>query len=81
MQTQEFLVLGSQILSDLRDNIYCLTDKLMQTAGEHDPSGYFLIEVCSPTHSGDFYLFRFLVNLLINILFLQLSSLAGHVLQ
>lgn len=43
-KTQEFLVLGSQTLSDLRDNIYCLTDKLMQTAEQHDPSGYFLIE-------------------------------------
>ncbi|KAJ6835323.1 putative snRNA-activating protein complex subunit isoform X2 [Iris pallida] len=43
-KTQEFLVLGSQLLSELRDNIYCLTDKLMQTAGQHDPSGYFLIE-------------------------------------
>ncbi|XP_072999384.1 snRNA-activating protein complex subunit isoform X2 [Typha latifolia] len=44
VKTQEFLVLGSQILTELRDNIYCLTDKLMETAGQHDPSGYFLIE-------------------------------------
>lgn len=45
VQTQEFLVLGSQRLTELRDNIYCLTDNLMEIAGEHDPSGYFLIEV------------------------------------
>ncbi|KAF9592167.1 hypothetical protein IFM89_012661 [Coptis chinensis] len=44
VKTQEFLVLGSQMLSELRDQIYCLTDHLMQKAGEHDPSGYFLIE-------------------------------------
>lgn len=44
LKSQEFLVLGSQSLTDLRDNIYCLTDKLMQAAGEYDPSGYFLIE-------------------------------------
>lgn len=45
LQTQEFLVLGSQVLTELKDRIYCLTDKLMEMAGEHDPSGYFLIEV------------------------------------
>ncbi|XP_077237488.1 snRNA activating complex family protein isoform X2 [Tasmannia lanceolata] len=43
-KTQEFLVLGRQLLTDLRDNIYCLTDHLMQKAEQHDPSGYFLIE-------------------------------------
>ncbi|KAK1309941.1 snRNA-activating protein complex subunit [Acorus calamus] len=43
-KTQEFLVLGSQKLTELRDNIYCVTDQLMQTAGEYEPSGYFLIE-------------------------------------
>ncbi|KAL5981310.1 hypothetical protein ACLOJK_015365 [Asimina triloba] len=43
-KTQEFLVLGRQTLAELRDNIYCLTDQLMQKAGQHDPSGYFLIE-------------------------------------
>ncbi|KAF3337259.1 snRNA-activating protein complex subunit isoform X3 [Carex littledalei] len=43
-KTQEFLVLGSQKLADLRDNIYCLTDKLMEAAGKHDPSAYFLVE-------------------------------------
>ncbi|XP_062229414.1 snRNA-activating protein complex subunit-like isoform X2 [Phragmites australis] len=44
VKSQEFLVLGSQFLTDLRDNIYCLTDKLMKVAGQHDHSGYFLIE-------------------------------------
>ncbi|KAM0947268.1 putative snRNA-activating protein complex, subunit 3 [Dioscorea sansibarensis] len=44
MKTQEFLVLGRQLLTELRDNIYCQTVKLMQISGKHDPSGYFLIE-------------------------------------
>ncbi|KAG5543723.1 hypothetical protein RHGRI_016473 [Rhododendron griersonianum] len=44
MKTQEFLVLGCQFLSELRDKIHCLTDQVMQKAGQHDPSGYFLIE-------------------------------------
>ncbi|XP_031266908.1 snRNA-activating protein complex subunit [Pistacia vera] len=44
VKTQEFLVLGRQTLTELRDKIYCLTDQVMQKAGEHDPSGYFLIE-------------------------------------
>jgi snRNA-activating protein complex subunit 3 len=39
-------VLGSQFLTDLRDSICCLTDNLMKKAGQHDHSGYFLIEVC-----------------------------------
>ncbi|KAJ3693929.1 hypothetical protein LUZ60_009409 [Juncus effusus] len=43
-KTQEFLVTGSQKLAELRDSIYCSTDKLMETAGKHDPSAYFLIE-------------------------------------
>ncbi|KAJ4810048.1 snRNA-activating protein complex subunit [Rhynchospora pubera] len=43
-KTQEFLVLGSQMLTDLRDNIYCLTDKVMKAVGKSDPSAYFLIE-------------------------------------
>lgn len=43
-KTQEFLVLGRQTLSELRDKIYCKMDQLMQKAGQHDPSGYFLIE-------------------------------------
>uniref|UniRef100_A0A2N9IJX5 snRNA-activating protein complex subunit n=1 Tax=Fagus sylvatica TaxID=28930 RepID=A0A2N9IJX5_FAGSY len=44
VKTQEFLVLGRQTLTELRDKIYCLTDQVMQKAGQHDPSGYFLIE-------------------------------------
>jgi len=44
VKSQELLVLGSQFLTDLRDNICCLTDKLMNVAGQHDHSGYFLIE-------------------------------------
>ncbi|KAI5065441.1 hypothetical protein GOP47_0020136 [Adiantum capillus-veneris] len=41
---QHFLVLGSQMLTTLRDKIYCLTDKLMQKANSFLPSGYFRIE-------------------------------------
>uniref|UniRef100_A0A1D1ZJH7 snRNA-activating protein complex subunit 3 n=1 Tax=Anthurium amnicola TaxID=1678845 RepID=A0A1D1ZJH7_9ARAE len=44
MKTQELLVLGTQRLTALRDNIHCPTNQLMQAAGQHDPSGYFLIE-------------------------------------
>ncbi|KAF5203221.1 snRNA-activating protein complex subunit [Thalictrum thalictroides] len=44
VKNQELLVLGSQMLSELKDNICCLTDQLMQKAGKYDPSGYFLIE-------------------------------------
>uniref|UniRef100_A0A0D9V9E0 snRNA-activating protein complex subunit n=1 Tax=Leersia perrieri TaxID=77586 RepID=A0A0D9V9E0_9ORYZ len=43
-KSQEFLVLGSQLLTDLRDNIYCFTDKLMNLAKQHVRPGYFLIE-------------------------------------
>ncbi|CAK9182194.1 unnamed protein product [Ilex paraguariensis] len=43
-KTQEFLVLGRQFLTELRDKIYCLTDEVMKKAGQHDSSGYFLIE-------------------------------------
>ncbi|WCJ33343.1 snRNA activating complex family protein [Euphorbia peplus] len=43
-KTQEFLVLGRQPLTEMRDKIYCMTDQVMQKAGQHDPSGYFLIE-------------------------------------
>lgn len=43
-KTQEFLVLGSQRLSELRDQLYCLTDHLMHKEGKFDPSGYFLVE-------------------------------------
>ncbi|KAL6544666.1 hypothetical protein OROMI_023528 [Orobanche minor] len=44
LKTQEFLVLGRQFLSELRDKICCLTDEIMKKAGRCDPSGYFLIE-------------------------------------
>ncbi|KAJ6294645.1 hypothetical protein OIU76_022681 [Salix suchowensis] len=44
VKTQEFLVLGGQTLTEMRDKIYCLTDQMMQKAGQHDPSGYFLVE-------------------------------------
>ncbi|GAV70589.1 zf-SNAP50_C domain-containing protein [Cephalotus follicularis] len=43
-KTQELLVLGCQLLTELRDKICCLTDRVMQKVGQHDPSGYFLIE-------------------------------------
>ncbi|TKY53882.1 snRNA-activating protein complex subunit [Spatholobus suberectus] len=41
---QELLVLGGQTLAALRDKIFCSTDQVMHKAGQHDPSGYFLIE-------------------------------------
>ncbi|KAG7963266.1 hypothetical protein I3843_09G110400 [Carya illinoinensis] len=44
VKTQEFLVLGHQTLIELRDKIHCSTDQVMLKAGQHDPSGYFLIE-------------------------------------
>ncbi|WVZ67707.1 hypothetical protein U9M48_016751 [Paspalum notatum var. saurae] len=44
VKCQELLVLGNQFLTDLRDSICCLTDKLMKVAEQHDHSGYFLIE-------------------------------------
>ncbi|XP_027073328.1 snRNA-activating protein complex subunit-like isoform X5 [Coffea arabica] len=43
-KTQEFLVLGRQFLTEVRDMIYCLTDEIMKKAGKHDASGYFLVE-------------------------------------
>ncbi|CAA0836544.1 snRNA-activating protein complex subunit [Striga hermonthica] len=43
-KTQEFLVLGRQFLSEVRDKIYCSTDEIMKKAGQFDPSGYFFIE-------------------------------------
>ncbi|KAL3614916.1 hypothetical protein CASFOL_040577 [Castilleja foliolosa] len=43
-KTQEFLVLGQQFLSELKDKIYCLTDEIMKKTSQYDPSGYFLIE-------------------------------------
>jgi len=33
------------MLTELKDNIHCATDQVMQKAGKYDPSGYFLIEV------------------------------------
>ncbi|PIA55437.1 hypothetical protein AQUCO_00700022v1, partial [Aquilegia coerulea] len=44
VKNQELLVLGSQMLSELKDCICCLTDQLMRKAGKYNPSGYFLIE-------------------------------------
>ncbi|KAF3445056.1 hypothetical protein FNV43_RR14749 [Rhamnella rubrinervis] len=44
VKTHEYFVLGQQTLTELKDKIYCLTDQVMQKAGQHDPSGYFLIE-------------------------------------
>eukprot|EP00300_Choanocystis_sp_HF-7_P016796 c19535_g1_i5.p1 GENE.c19535_g1_i5~~c19535_g1_i5.p1 ORF type:complete len:223 (+),score=53.70 c19535_g1_i5:384-1052(+) len=41
-KTQEFLVLGSQSLTCLRDRFYCLEDHIL--CGTEMPSGYFLIE-------------------------------------
>lgn len=41
---QEFLVLGRQPLTVLKDKLYCLTDQLMQKAEQQVPSGYFMIE-------------------------------------
>eukprot|EP00164_Ancoracysta_twista_P009836 GFYU01014655.1.p1 GENE.GFYU01014655.1~~GFYU01014655.1.p1 ORF type:complete len:428 (-),score=24.28 GFYU01014655.1:16-1239(-) len=42
VKTQEFLVLGSQLLTELRDRIYCLSDYLPDS--ESTPSGFFFIE-------------------------------------
>ncbi|KAK9054074.1 hypothetical protein SSX86_025150 [Deinandra increscens subsp. villosa] len=44
VKTQEILVLGQQLLTELRDKLYCLTDEIMKLHSKHDPSGYFLIE-------------------------------------
>ncbi|XP_054820047.1 snRNA-activating protein complex subunit-like [Prosopis cineraria] len=44
VKTQELLVIGGQTLTALRDKIFCSMDQVMQKAGQHDPSGYFLIE-------------------------------------
>ncbi|KAK4772037.1 hypothetical protein SAY86_013812 [Trapa natans] len=43
-KVQEFLVLGRQTLTELRDKIYCISDHIMEKAGVNHPSGYFLIE-------------------------------------
>ncbi|XP_019251944.1 PREDICTED: snRNA-activating protein complex subunit isoform X3 [Nicotiana attenuata] len=44
VKTQEFLVLGRQFLTEMRDRIYCITDEIMKKTGQDDPSGYFLVE-------------------------------------
>ncbi|XP_076916202.1 snRNA-activating protein complex subunit-like isoform X1 [Bidens hawaiensis] len=44
VKTQEIFVLGQQLLTALRDKLYCLTDAIMKQSNKHDPSGYFLIE-------------------------------------
>ncbi|XP_071737069.1 snRNA-activating protein complex subunit-like isoform X2 [Rutidosis leptorrhynchoides] len=44
IKTQEILVLGQQLLTELRDKVYCLTDQIMKLAKKDDPSGYILIE-------------------------------------
>ncbi|KAI9088670.1 hypothetical protein K1719_029784 [Acacia pycnantha] len=44
VKTQELLLLGGQTLTALRDNIFCSMNQVMEKAGQHDPSGYFLIE-------------------------------------
>ncbi|KAL7602860.1 hypothetical protein Lser_V15G18430 [Lactuca serriola] len=44
VKNQEILVLGRQLLTELRDKIYCLTDEIMKLTKKHTPSGYFLIE-------------------------------------
>ncbi|GER37534.1 snRNA-activating protein complex subunit [Striga asiatica] len=53
-KTQEFLVLGRQFLSEVRDKIYCSTDEIMKKAGQCDPSGYFFIEdvFCNDTRES-----------------------------
>ncbi|XP_059301444.1 snRNA-activating protein complex subunit isoform X1 [Lycium ferocissimum] len=43
-KTQEFLVLGRQFLTEMRDRIYCITDEIMKKTDKNDPSGYFLVE-------------------------------------
>ncbi|KAK4364133.1 hypothetical protein RND71_015491 [Anisodus tanguticus] len=43
-KTQEFLVLGRQFLTEMRDKIYCITDEIMKKTDKNDPSGYFLVE-------------------------------------
>lgn len=42
MQSQEFLVLGSQMLTELKDSICCLSEKVH--ADQYPSSSYFLIE-------------------------------------
>lgn len=44
IKTQEFLVLGRQFLTEMRDKIYCITDEIMKKTGKNDPSGFILVE-------------------------------------
>ncbi|KAL4591961.1 hypothetical protein LXL04_004938 [Taraxacum kok-saghyz] len=46
IKNQEIMVLGRQLLTELRDKIYCLTDEIMKLNKKHHHhrSGYFLIE-------------------------------------
>ncbi|CAI5991547.1 unnamed protein product [Closterium sp. NIES-65] len=44
LKGQEFLVLGSQPLTALRDRIYCLQDRIAREHGKSVPSGCFCIE-------------------------------------
>ncbi|KAL3845441.1 hypothetical protein ACJIZ3_002844 [Penstemon smallii] len=44
LKTQEFVVLGRQFLTEIKDKIYCLTDEIMKKVGQYETSGYFLIE-------------------------------------
>eukprot|EP00301_Raphidiophrys_heterophryoidea_P012303 c18738_g1_i1.p1 GENE.c18738_g1_i1~~c18738_g1_i1.p1 ORF type:complete len:342 (-),score=67.44 c18738_g1_i1:167-1192(-) len=41
-KTQEFLIVGTQTLANIRDRIYCLEDIIL--CGPETPSAYFLIE-------------------------------------
>ncbi|GAB2233770.1 hypothetical protein Droror1_Dr00002999 [Drosera rotundifolia] len=45
------MVLGCELLTELRDKICCLIDGVMQKTGQHDPSGYFLVEPSSASMS------------------------------
>lgn len=42
LKTQEYLVLGSQPLTALRDRLYCLSDYILPNIGR--PAGYFFFE-------------------------------------
>eukprot|EP00026_Physarum_polycephalum_P005168 Phypoly_transcript_05197.p1 GENE.Phypoly_transcript_05197~~Phypoly_transcript_05197.p1 ORF type:complete len:577 (+),score=165.53 Phypoly_transcript_05197:201-1733(+) len=44
LKTQEYLVLGSQPLTVLRDRLYCLSDYIFQNVQARKPSGYFFFE-------------------------------------
>ncbi|BBN00664.1 snRNA-activating protein complex subunit 3 [Marchantia polymorpha subsp. ruderalis] len=44
LKAQEFVVIGSQPLTALKDRIYCLTDTVAEKANINLPSSYFFIE-------------------------------------